>query len=285
MSLSALYLDAFYACAQAGHFTKASERLNITQSALSQRIKNLEQELTTTLFIRDRAGIRLTEAGYTLLRYCQSKSSIEAEVIEQIRGDQKSVGLQGHIRIGGFSSVMRSVILPSLAPIIEKNPGLRLSFSSEELADLPGLLKQGEIDYMILDHELRRDDLVMEPLGTESNVMVKKKNADVPEIYLDHDESDQTTIQFLKLNKLKYKIERRYLDDVYGIIDGVKMGLGKAVLPTHLIQDDKQLVVMNNHKALLIPVVLHYYKQDYYSKLHHAVVEVIKKNSSTYLVG
>lgn len=282
MSLPSIYLDAFYMCAQTSNFTKAAERLHITQSALSQRIKNLESELATSLFIRDRSGIRLTEAGYTLLRYCQSKESIESEAVAQIKG-RDSKGLKGFLRIAGFSSVMRSVILPALVPILESNPDLKVSFITRELGELPDLLKRGEIDYMILDHELKREDLVAESLGFEQNMMVKKKVGSVPEIFIDHDESDEMTFKFLRQYKMSTKIDRRYFDEVYGLIDAVKRGLGKAILPLHLIKNEKELSVVNKEHVMSIPVMLHFYKQDYYSKLHQTVVDELKKNCHGYL--
>ena len=63
MSLSSLYLDAFVGVAKAESFSGAAKGLHITQSALSQRIKNLEDELGLTLFLRMTSGVRLTEQG------------------------------------------------------------------------------------------------------------------------------------------------------------------------------------------------------------------------------
>ncbi|MCB0394574.1 MAG: LysR family transcriptional regulator, partial [Bdellovibrionales bacterium] len=148
MSLSSLYLDAFYACAQCGHFTKAASELHITQSALSQRISKLESELGTSLFVRLSTGIRLTPAGESLLQYCRAKERLEQESLDQIKGTNPNE-LTGVIRIGGFSSVMRSIILPSLAPLLRKNPGLKFQMISKEMNELPNLLRRGEIDYMI----------------------------------------------------------------------------------------------------------------------------------------
>lgn len=50
-----------------------TKALNITQSALPQRILNLESDLGSTLFIRESSGILLTELGQRMLRYCQMK--------------------------------------------------------------------------------------------------------------------------------------------------------------------------------------------------------------------
>ena len=234
MSLSSLYLDAFLATAQTGNFTQAAEQLFITQSALSQRIAKLEAELDTGLIIRDPAGIQLTPAGLELLRYCTAKESLEKEALSKIIGAQDNK-LSGVIRIGGFSSVMRSAILPALTPLLEDNPNLKLNLISKEMDELPQLLKYGEIDYMIHYNPIYKDEIETVELGTETNVMVERKGYDGPNIFLDHDENDQATAKYLKLIKSKTKYERRYLDDVYGLIDGVKLGLGRAIIPTHLI--------------------------------------------------
>jgi DNA-binding transcriptional LysR family regulator len=272
MSLSSLYLDAFYACAQIGHFTKASEKLAITQSALSQRIKNLEDELAVSLFIRDRAGLKLTEAGVSLLRYCQRKEALEDETVQTILNPENK-GLKGIVRVGGYSSVMKSAVLPSLATLIESNLSIKIYFISREMYELPGLLRNGEIDFMLLDYEIQREDLVSARIGVERNILIQKKNYKGPEVYLDHDENDQTTQKYMSKFKNKLKYERSYYDDSYGIIEAVKLGLGKAVIPYHLIQDEKKLSIIDKDAQLTNPVVLHYYRQDFYTKLQQAVIE------------
>ncbi|MFM6929076.1 MAG: LysR family transcriptional regulator, partial [Bdellovibrio sp.] len=117
MSLSSIQLDAFIAVAKVQSFSGAAKILNITQSALSQRILNLEAEIGSTLFIREPMGIRVTELGQRLLRYCQMKDSLEAEFMSDI-GLSKGKELGGLIKIGGFSTVVRSVLIPSVQSIL-----------------------------------------------------------------------------------------------------------------------------------------------------------------------
>jgi DNA-binding transcriptional LysR family regulator len=270
MSLSSLFLDAFYTCAQTAHFTKAAERLNITQSALSQRIKNLEEELGLTLFIRDRSGLRLTEAGERLLRYCQTKDSLEQEALSTMKA-RFNGNRQRHIRIGGYSSVMRSLILPKLKPLM-KDESTSLKFTTREVHELPSLFRSGEIDYMILDHAFQMEGVVHHKIGTEENVLVQRKNYKGPEVYLDHDERDMTTVRFLK-KRSGSELDRIFLDDIYGIIDGVRMGFGKAIVPVHLIESDSSIEVLGERKSISSPIVLHYYEQPFYSQLHQELLE------------
>jgi DNA-binding transcriptional LysR family regulator len=281
MILNSSHLEAFFACAQAGHFTKAAERLHITQSALSQRIKNLEEDLGTTLIIRDRGGLRLTDQGEELLRYCQTKEQLENQIVGSIKMRSGS-RLNGVIRIGGYSSVMRSIVLPALSSLMKENPEVQIKMVTKELYDLRPMLKSGAIDFMILDEKLDQENLVATVLGYEESVMVKKRGKEPPEIYLDHDEEDQTTLRFLK-RRSSGGIARHYLDDVYGIIDGVRLGLGYAVLSKHLIENEKDIVIVDSERSKRTPVVLHFYDQPFYSKLHAAIREALELHCPTLL--
>ncbi len=266
------------AVAQVQNFTRAAQRLRITQSALSQRIMQLESELGAALFIRDRAGPRLTETGELLLRASRAQLAIEEEVLARIRDSSARATLAGTVRIGGFSSVLRSIVLPALAPLCRENPDIHLNVATRELRQLPDLLKRGEIDYAVLDRPLDQEGIESILIGTERNVLVQARNYSGPEnLYLDHDEEDETTFRYLKqLSKPPKQIRRRFLDDVYGLLDAARLGLGRAVLPTHLIQ--APLEILHPSIRLDIPVYLHFYAQAYYPRLHDAVVKALRKN-------
>lgn len=276
MSLSSLYLDAFFACAQKGSFSAAAASLFVTQSALSQRISKLEDDLGTTLLIRKPGDLQLTAAGVELLRYCQAKDSMEKQALSRIVGEE-SAGLSGTLRIGGFSSVMRSIVLPALTPLLQKNPEVKLNLITKEISELPQLLRYGEIDYMIHYQSFERDELEAFHLANEVNVLVEKKGYKGANIFLDHDEQDDTTSKYLKMTKNRNKFTRRYLDDVYGLLDGVRLGLGRAIVPVHLIKNEKGLKPINKDKTLNFPVILHFNRQPYYTDLHNQLIEILRR--------
>jgi DNA-binding transcriptional LysR family regulator len=284
MFMNSLSLDAFYACVQTGSFTQAAKRLSITQSALSQRIKNLEEELATTLLIRDRAGLKLTETGERVVRYCKMKQEAETELKMHLqrggKGGAKSQELNGLIRLGGYSSVNRSLIIPALAPLLRQHPGVSIRLVTKEMHELKPLLQSGEIDFMVLDHELKRDGLITKTIGFEKNVLIQKRGFASPDIYLDHDEDDLTTLNYLKA-KPRAQVHRRYLDDIYGVIDGIKNGLGKAVVPLHLVHRLKDIEILNPEKSIKSPIVLHYFEQSFYSILHQEVVKALSQVAIT----
>lgn len=276
MKLNSAQLEAFTIVARTLHFTKAAEVLNVTQSALSQRIAKLEEDIGTTLFIRNRGMIRLTEAGEFVLRYCQLNDYAESELLEKLKDSKDQ--LAGVLRVGGFSSINRSLVIPALKKIMNKNPRLSIQLMTQELQDLAQLLKSSEADYILTNKKSDSPDIESLFLGFEDNVLVKLKKAPDKNIYLDHDEAHVTTKTYFSQNKLPFKpISMRYLDDVYGLIDGVKSGYGKAVLPLHLIENDSSLEVLNPKATLRISVYLQFFKLPYYRRIHGVLVDDIQK--------
>ncbi|MEZ4742935.1 MAG: LysR family transcriptional regulator [Bdellovibrionota bacterium] len=274
MGLSTSQLEAFAAVAKAGNFSKAAKHLHITQSALSQRILNLENELKTALIIRDPTGLRLSSAGNELLRYCQIKESLETDVLKKISSSENEKS--GIIRIAGFSSIMRSVIIPSLNELICSNPNIQIELFIREVRELPNMLTSNEVDFIITSQPKFRQEIESHDLGIEENVLVVGKINKDKNIFLDHDPEDPTTKEFIDINpSLQKKFRRRYLDEVYAILDGVKFGWGKAILPKHLIYKDHDLKTIKSFKSLKNPVYLQYFHQPYYSRLHQTVIKEI----------
>ncbi len=170
MSLSSLNLDAFAEVARQESFSQAARRLNITQSALSQRVLNLESELGSSLFIRESTGVRLTELGQKLLRYCHSKSLLESEFLENFEPGQ---GLSGIVRVAGFSTVNRSIVMPLFAGLMNDNPRVALELITEELRDLPALLYSGAADIVVTNQAIEKQGIENVRVGHEEYVLIQ----------------------------------------------------------------------------------------------------------------
>ncbi|MGE3608249.1 MAG: LysR family transcriptional regulator [Bacteriovoracaceae bacterium] len=277
MKISNLGLSAFQVTATLQNMTQAAEVLGLTQSALSQRIMKLEDELEVTLFIRDGKQLRLTDAGHRLLQYCQTQSSLEDELLYSLRGGQEE--LAGVIRIGAYSSILRSLLIPKLSPFLRKHRKVDLSFRSYEMNELPSVLARGEADMIVMDYNLIRNGIVTQEISKEEFVVIQsKKFAIEEEIYLDHGPHDNATESFFLSQKNAPKFYRRaFMGDVYGIIDGVKQGLGKAVMSKHLIENEKDVEIIKGYSKYHRPISLHYYQRPYYSKLFSRIIDELAK--------
>lgn len=281
MKITSHQLEAFYETAKLKSFSKAAVALAVTQSALSQRVAKLEEDLGVTLFIRDSAGPTLTPAGEMLLRHCQVTDSLEQEVLGQLKASSGELG--GVLRVAAYSSVLRSVVIPALAPLLRANPQIAPQFKSYEMNELNDVLKTAEADFVIVDHRLNKSGVAEIPLGEEEYLVIESAKYETPiDLYLDHDVNDTATADFFRGQGPK-KYRRAFMGDVYGIINGVELGLGRAVMSHHLIEDNSKIKIVRGSKRHTREVVLHHFEQPYYSRLHQEVAGHLQTNARRYL--
>jgi DNA-binding transcriptional LysR family regulator len=285
MQLSSRQLEAFVAVARALNFTRAAERLGLTQSALSQRIRKLEEELGAALLVRAPGAVRLTETGSRILRYCEAKEALEAEIKADL-ATSRTGEMAGVIRVAGHLSVLRPIALPALAPLLREHPRVQCELLTAELKSLPGMLKRGEADLVILDQELPWAALQRLRLGEETYVAVESADhATRSEVWLDINPDDQVTERFFQFQGETPSYRRSFMSDVYGIIDGVALGIGRAVVPRHMLTGRTDIRVLPEYRAQQAEVWLHHYTLPFYSRLQQAVVTQLRKTFRTVLAG
>lgn len=141
-------LRYFVEVAHKQHFTKAAERLNIAQPALSQQIRQLEHELGVSLFERTSRRVHLTSAGSALL--------IRAErILAEIEWAQKEMqeysGLvRGRVVIGALQSLEAFRFPTLLARFHTHYPGIEIVLREEATEQLVALLSSGQLDLSII---------------------------------------------------------------------------------------------------------------------------------------
>ena len=122
-------LAAFAAVVRVRSFTKAAAQLGVTQSALSQTVRNLERRLDLKLLNRTTRSVAPTDAGEQLFRTVEPRlSEIEAElaVLGEMRG--KPVGT---VRITATEHAVRTLIWPRLLPWLPRYPDINIEISSD----------------------------------------------------------------------------------------------------------------------------------------------------------
>jgi len=285
MQLSSRQLEAFVAVARTLNFTRAAERLCLTQSALSQRIRKLEEELGAALFVRAPGAVRLTDIGSRILRYCEAKEALEAEILADLV-TSRTGELAGVIRVAGHLSAMRPVALPALAPLLRENPRVQCELITAQLNALPGVLKRGEADLVILDQELPWAALERFRLGEETYVAVE--SAEHPtrhDVWLDIDPDDTVTERFFRFQGTASRYRRSFLSDVYGIIDGAALGMGRAVVPRHMLAGRTDVRILTEYRAQKADIWMHHYTLPCYSRLQQAVVADLRRAFRAVLVA
>ena len=175
----------------------------------------MESDLETTLFIREARGLKLTETGERLLRFALLNEKIEDEFLQDLNGSAHEIA--GTLRIAAFSSILRSVIIPSLATFLRKNPKIQINFQSYEMEELPDILKTAKADIIFMDYLWEKNGIVHFDCGPEELVVIESAKYSLPlEIYLDNGPSDNTTEEFFRHQSRGPKnYKRSFMGDVY----------------------------------------------------------------------
>ncbi|MBV9511802.1 MAG: LysR family transcriptional regulator, partial [Caulobacteraceae bacterium] len=130
-------LRSFAAIVDSGSMLRATERVFVTQSALSLQMKRLEDILQTPLFHRDGRRLVLTPAGQTLLGFTREILSINDRALASLTGD----ALTGPVRVGMVQDFAEVLLGGVLAQFSELNPEAQLQVrvgGSHELLELLG---------------------------------------------------------------------------------------------------------------------------------------------------
>jgi DNA-binding transcriptional LysR family regulator len=164
------HLRYFVAVAEELHFGRAAARVRIAQPPLSQQIRQLEQELGVTLFVRTKRRVELTEAGRALLDHARS---ILAEAERSKRIVQRAGrGEIGRIAIG-FSSSADLDILPRVLRVWrERFPDVEVELLALLTAAQVDALRRGRIDVGFVRLPTEDAGLVLESIQHEPLIAV-----------------------------------------------------------------------------------------------------------------
>lgn len=162
------------AVAQKNHFGKAAQACFVSQPTLSIAIKKLEQELEVKLFERSSKNeIRVTEIGQQIIE--QAKIVLqEAQVLQEI-SEQGKDPLSGQFKLGVIYTI-GPYLLPHLIPELRLNaPKLKLIIIESFTANLSTMLKQGELDAIIISYPYEEPGIETEALYEEPFVVALPK--------------------------------------------------------------------------------------------------------------
>ena len=139
-TLELRHLRYFVSLAECLNFTRAAERVHVTQSTLSHQIAQLEQELGTALFERMARRVVLTEAGESFLAYAAKALK---EVDQGVSDLKRAAGeLSGVVRIGATHTFNVGFVPECLAAFMAKHPTVRIGVD-ELSAEVPALYEGG----------------------------------------------------------------------------------------------------------------------------------------------
>jgi len=155
------------------NFARASEKVFVSQPALSMQIKKLEETLGVEIFERDKQNFLITPVGAEIIKKAEIILQ-ESEEIKMIAKNSKDPH-KGEIRIGAFPTVA-SYFLPNFVKNIHKKfSHLKIFLIEAKSDELIAKLKSGELDFCLLAMPVKDDNLVGEKIFSEKFLLATPK--------------------------------------------------------------------------------------------------------------
>lgn len=263
-----------------GSMTAAAEKLYLTQPAVSQQIRNLEDEMGVNLLDRGSRHAKPTVQGQLLYDYAKRIIALtqQAQVAIQTMGE----GVKGSLRIGTLNSIGLQLISPAISAFMKHNTKISISLTYEEGAEIFKSLARGELDVAILpdmasEYGQEMQDLVSRPLLKDEMWLVASgKDASVPD---EAHVADLATKPYMRLTdryegfekvlkgaceKAGVKLQPVFETNNVGTLKRViEAGLGWGFLPSHAI---RKQVRMGRLTTVDIPEVTFSVNVMYYSR-------------------
>lgn len=244
-------LRTFREVAETLNFTKASEKLNLTQSAISHQIKALEKEFGVPLFIRAKRGVILTDAGRIALEYAERILEETAEMRERVAGLEKR--LTGRVRVAAATQALVYLFAPLFEEFMDAHENIELVFrtttATEQTVEdiLNGVADVGFASLAVYSPTLQ----VTELFDDELVLVVGKK----------HRLSEKTEVKLAELQKERWILFergasiRRATDDFFRKLNVepetalesndtyfvklmIEHGLGVSLLPSWAVREE-----------------------------------------------
>jgi DNA-binding transcriptional LysR family regulator len=164
----------FLEIVKTGSFIRAAANLNITQTAVSARVRVLEEQLDRQLFIRNKAGAKLTPAGDQFLRYATGL----VQLWERARHDvAMPVGRENVVTVGGEHSLWNPLLLNWLVWMRSECPDVAIRAQIDVPERLIDQVQEGIVDLAVLYAPPHRTGIVAELLLEEALVAVTTEAA------------------------------------------------------------------------------------------------------------
>lgn len=233
------------AVAEHKNFTKAAQKVFVTQPTLSMQIQKLEEELEVTIFDRTKKPIQLTEVGEKIVQQARNIVN-ESDRIQDIVDQQKGF-IGGIFRLGVIPTVMPTLLPMFIGSFIKKYPKVKLKIEELHTEAILEKLKEGHLDAAIAATPL-------EVQGIKENVLYYEPFVPYIPEGMATQVSDKITVEDLDINKILLledghcfkdgiinlcKASRDYGDDQLQLESGsfetlIKLaneGLGMTLLP------------------------------------------------------
>ena len=235
-------LKVFRVVAAHLNFSRAAEELLLTQPAVTQQIKALENEYGTPLFDRTGGHIVLTPSGKVLLPYALKLKEISDEASAAVAGAAGRLG--GQLAVGASQTIGQYLLPALLAEFLRENPRITVSARSGNTDEIITALSQHAIEIALIEGPAGRKDVHTEPFMEDHMVLVVPASHEWADVDVDAAALKGAPLLVREFGSGSRRVVERALgkagvqrkdmnirmelDSTEGLLSGVEAGLGIA---------------------------------------------------------
>lgn len=248
MDIDPRRLRVLLAVARTGGVLAAADELGITASAVSQQLSKLEDETGHAMVVRTPKGSVLTPAG---LAVAEAGEEIERALSVARARIEGGANIAGVVRVGGFTSFVRTVVIPRLPEWRSQYPQLQIRIVEDDFPDLMRLLRQRQLDAVVVELDsttaeqrslsagMTEEPLLDEPwkLAVPAGALLSTENIDLARLPLPWLGVDPTAANSAVLGRLRQSTGAQMetvhqYQETLTALALVAAGEGIAIVPT-----------------------------------------------------
>jgi DNA-binding transcriptional LysR family regulator len=240
-------LQVLVALSHNENISKAAEELNVTQSAVSQALKNLESKVGFPLLARQGKSVALTENGHRLARVAKQYMKRIDETIEQIHLENHEI--KGKLHLGSLYGLGKTWLSSRMLDFLTTYPDIEVRLSMDFPENVIKKFEQHEIDCLILPEHLVPAFADKKDLHSEYTTLVFSEKYKItaktdlkdllnyPVIFYENNDPNFYRWCKGKFGAVPRNVKPRLVVNSFGqMLQAVNEGLGIAVVPTHVLR-------------------------------------------------
>ncbi|WP_227936318.1 LysR family transcriptional regulator [Alkalihalobacillus deserti] len=284
-------LKIFVTVVEQRHFSRAAKLLNLSQPNVSLHIRNLENELDTTLFIRSPKQVKVTEAGEMLYIRAKKILSLYEEAKQEIASQRHIV--QGTINIGASFTIGEYILPRLLANYANENPLVHVEVTVGNTEEVIAKTKSNQLDIGLIEGELQDLDVEARPFMEDEMIIIAPSNHPLAQLRIVKPDMlhDQSWIWREKgsgtraysdqlIESLQIAVKRSFIfSSSQGIKEAVSAGLGIAMISKLTVRKEletneiKQIHISNRTFTRNFSIIQG--KHDFKNRAHDLFIEKI----------
>ncbi|MEM7471781.1 MAG: LysR family transcriptional regulator [Pseudomonadota bacterium] len=168
--MSITLLRSLIAVAETGSFMEAAARVHVSQAAVGQQMRRLEEVLGVTLFDRDRKSPRLNPLGQSLVPKARAVVAAYDGMLDDLTGEAQLIG---EMTLGAVPSTLRGLVPRAVKQLVAAYPALKIRVVPGLSDDLSEQVERGALDAALLGPFPNvRDTMVWQPIAQEALVLI-----------------------------------------------------------------------------------------------------------------